>query len=136
MTYLSTSLRNDDVTVDASEQSRNGPKGRKSSQILSPSNISTKGGGGGGVGRGGEVDLPNSMPMNHNNDNHREREKDKEKEKERGNSQQKRGPHRGNPLPEWNDNSDFQDLPTSALKKLSPRNNSDGIILIIIIIIS
>ena len=74
MTYLSTSLRNDDVTVDASEQSRNGPKGRKSSQILSPSNISTKGG---GVGRGGEVDLPNSMPMNHNNDNHIKSNKNK-----------------------------------------------------------
>ena len=41
------------------------------------------------------------------------------------------------PLPEWNDNSDYQpDMPSSAMKKLSPRNNSEGKILIIILIMT
>ena len=56
----------------------------------------------------------------------------REKDKDKDNNPQKRGPRRGgNPLPEWNDNSDFQpDMPSSAMNKLSPRNVHDGKIII------
>ena len=81
---------------------------------MSPSNISNK------------SDQSNSQ----NDYSTTVREKDKDKDKD--NNPQKRGPRRGrNPLPEWNDNSDFQpDMPSSAMNKLSPRNVHDGKIII------
>ena len=80
---------------------------------MSPPNVSNK------------SDQSNSS-QNDYNSTVREKEKDKES------NLQKRGPRRGgNPLPEWNDNSDFQpDMPSSAMKKLSPRNVHDGKIII------
>ena len=121
VTHLYHIPRNDDVTVDTSEIQKNTPKLKKSSQHLSPPNVSNK------------SDQSTSSQNNQNSYSSNAREKEKEKEREKENNPQKRGPRRGgNPLPEWNDNSDFQpDMPSSAMKKLSPRNNSEGKILII-----
>ena len=126
VTHLYHIPRNDDVTVDTSEIQKNTPKLKKSSQHLSPPNVSNK------------SDQSTSSQNNQNSYSSNAREKEKEKEREKENNPQKRGPRRGgNPLPEWNDNSDYQpDMPSSAMKKLSPRNNSEGKILIIILIMT
>ena len=103
--------RNDDVTYESNDAPKSIPK-KKTVQINSVN---------------GNNNFTNNNNNNSNNFNQSSSQHSSPRTQKSGISTVQGPSKRGNPLPEWNDNSDFSslsDLPLNVMRKLSPRNDS------------